>query len=250
LTLDREAAFQEFERRKRLYARANKRIGEILEALLDDLSARYGVREGLMVVGEPKPFASFYRKASDKYACETVDEAFERVRDLSRVRVLCHTLDDCYRLIALLDAQHAMHVVESSVEDRIKNPSERGYRAIHLEVRVDVPQGTETVGVPVEVQIRTTLQEAWGHYTHGDFYKADEVPHPVGRLMRELSDLLYWADRHAALLVDMIATNSAPEGSIPAAEPAQRAVDASRTGAEAGADEEQARAGHDPPVLG
>jgi putative GTP pyrophosphokinase len=197
-----EAAFEE---RKARYVRANKQIKETLEALLDDLSKRYGVREGLIVLGEPKEFSSFHRKAAEKYKCETVEVAFEQVRDLSRVRVLCPTLSDCDRLVQMLQEQSHLFVDPVKIERQIENPSSTGYRAIHLEARVDVPVGTETVGVPVEVQIRTILQEAWGFYTHGDFYKGTPVTPVIADLMREFSTLLHWADRHAVLLVDEVA---------------------------------------------
>lgn len=206
MPLDEEETRVAFARKARQYERANVRITQILNDLLDDLSDKYGVREGLTVMGEPKPFESFYRKATEKYECETVDEAFEKVRDLSRVRVVCQTLDDCYQLLELLRAaQEVVYVDETSIEDRIGNPSRTGYRAIHLEVRVDVSIGDEMVGVPVEVQIRSSLQEAWGHFTHGDFYHAEAAPELIATLMQELSTLLYWADRHAALLVREIA---------------------------------------------
>jgi ppGpp synthetase/RelA/SpoT-type nucleotidyltranferase len=208
--LTRRAAQREFDERARLYRRANAQITELLEALLDDLSRRYDVREGLMVIGEPKSFDSFYRKATRKYDCKTVEEAFDRVHDLSRVRVVCHTLDDCYRIVKMLDEQGIVYVDPTTVEDYIKTPSSTGYRAIHLEATVDVPSGSETVGIPVEVQIRSALQEAWGHFTHGDFYHGSSKSELVGRLMRELSDLLYWSDRHAAQLVEEITKKPSP----------------------------------------
>jgi ppGpp synthetase/RelA/SpoT-type nucleotidyltranferase len=205
MTLDREEAEAVFVERAVRYRRANDRITSVLNDLLDDLSERYGVREGLVVVGEPKQFGSFYRKATQKYGCETPEEAFERVRDLSRVRVVCQTLDDCYRLLDLLRAaQDILYVDEASIDDLIAKPSRTGYRAIHLEARVDVNVGPEIIGVPVEIQIRSTLQEAWGLYTHADFYHAEAAPDLVAQLMRELSDLLYWTDRHAAILVNEI----------------------------------------------
>ncbi|MEA2232332.1 MAG: pyrophosphokinae [Solirubrobacteraceae bacterium] len=206
MALDRREVEAAFRDRAQRYNRANERITELLNALLDDLSAGYGVREGLVVSGKPKNFDSFFRKATEKYECRTTQEAFKRVRDLSRVRVECHTLDDCYRLMELLrNASNVIFVDEATVEDYIASPSTTGYRAIHLEVVVDVPVDMEFVGVPVEIQIRSALQEAWGHYTHDDFYHAEHTPELVAQLMRELSDLLYWADRHAATLVEQIA---------------------------------------------
>jgi ppGpp synthetase/RelA/SpoT-type nucleotidyltranferase len=205
MAVDKDELEAAFEERKARYVRANTRIKEILNAFLDDLSQRYGVREGLMVVGNPKEFKSFHKKATEKYDCQSVDEAFDRVRDLSRVRVLCHTLDDCYRLLTMLQEQQFLWVDPAKIEDWIAKPSPTGYRAIHLEVMVDVPVAGEQIGVPVEVQIRTMLQEAWGFYTHGDFYKGIDVTPLIASLMRDFSDLLYWSDRHANLLVDEVA---------------------------------------------
>lgn len=194
-----------FDEKESQYKRANGQLKDLLNALLDDLSQRYGVRAGLLVLGEPKSFESFYKKATEKYDCQSVDEAFEKVRDLARVRVICHTLDDCFALVDLLREQEVVYVDESSIEMWIEEPSETGYRAIHLEVSVDVPVGTKKIATPCEVQIRTALQEAWGHYTHADFYKGVVVPELVRNLMRELSDLLYYTDRHAGLLINEIA---------------------------------------------
>ncbi|HXA53964.1 MAG TPA: RelA/SpoT domain-containing protein [Solirubrobacteraceae bacterium] len=205
MALDREEASREYDTRARRYERANQQITAILNALLDDLSARYRVREGLYVTGKPKCFSSFYRKATDKYACESLDEAFERVRDLARVRVVCPTLDDCYSLLEMLLKQQAVFVDERTIEDYIADPSPTGYRAIHLEAAVEVTVSEDKVSVPVEVQIRSTLQEAWGHYTHSDFYHAEAAPEHIALLMKALSDLLHWSDRHASILVKEVA---------------------------------------------
>jgi putative GTP pyrophosphokinase len=217
VTVARNELLAAFDAQKVRYERANKLVKETLQAFIDDLSKRYGLREGLQVVGDPKGFKSFYKKATQKYECKTVEEAFDRVRDLSRVRVLCHTLEDCYRLLEMLQSQGHLYVEPSTIQDFIKNPSATGYRAIHLEVTVDVPFGGETVGVPVEVQIRTILQEAWGFYTHSDFYHGSNVAPVIAQLMREFSTLLYWADRHAALLVEEVARSQAEENGAGAA---------------------------------
>ena len=169
MALDREEASREYDTRARRYERANQQITAILNALLDDLSARY------------------------------------RVRDLARVRVVCPTLDDCYSLLEMLLKQQAVFVDERTIEDYIADPSPTGYRAIHLEAAVEVTVSEDKVSVPVEVQIRSTLQEAWGHYTHSDFYHAEAAPEHIALLMKALSDLLHWSDRHASILVKEVA---------------------------------------------
>jgi putative GTP pyrophosphokinase len=204
VALDRDDARTAYDERALRYGRANEQIKVILNDLLDDLGERYGVRDGFYVMGQPKTFERFYRKATEKYECKSLDEAFSRVRDLARVRVVCPTLDDCYSLLELLQGQEAIYVDETKIEDFISGPSPTGYRAIHLEVTIDATVGGKRIGVPVEIQIRSTLQEAWGHYTHADFYHEEDAPKLVGKLMKDLSDLLYWADQHAAILVNEI----------------------------------------------
>jgi putative GTP pyrophosphokinase len=205
MAFDREAARAVYEARASRYERANQQIEVILSDLLDDLGDRYGVRDGFYVMGKPKTFDGFYRKATKKYDCDSIEDAFTRVRDLARVRVVCPTLDDCYSLLELLRGQEAVFVDDTKIEDFISTPSPTGYRAIHLEVAIDVTVAGKRIGVPVEIQIRSTLQEAWGHYTHADFYHVDEIPELVGQLMKELSDLLHWSDQHASILVKEIA---------------------------------------------
>lgn len=104
--------------------------------------------------------------------------------------------------IAILRAQNAIFVDETSIQDFIATPSPTGYRAIHLEVSVDVPDGTATVSVPVELQIRSALQEAWGHFTHAEFYRGNNPNDLVRDLMRQFSELLYWSDKHAARMLE------------------------------------------------
>jgi ppGpp synthetase/RelA/SpoT-type nucleotidyltranferase len=205
-----------FATRQAQYARATEHLKSLLNGLLDDLSEKYGVRDGLLVLGEPKSFESFYRKATDKYSSQTVEDAFTHVRDLARARVVCPTLDDSYHIVDMLRHQEVVRVVESSIDDMIQCPSPTGYRAIHLEVLLETPFGSHTLTTPAELQIRTALQEAWGHFTHADFYKDDaDVPILPQTLMRQLSDLLYYTDQQAATLINELARVRPRSGDAP-----------------------------------
>jgi putative GTP pyrophosphokinase len=205
VTLDPEELRASFADRGARYKRATETIKGILRAHLEDLSRQYGVREEPLVIGEPKTFDSFLRKATTKYQCETIDEAYALVRDLARVRVVCPTLSDVRALVRMLEEQESLFVDETSIKDQSTQPSVTGYRAIHLEVSVNVSVDGASIAVPVEVQIRTALQEAWGGFTHAEFYRAEEVPEFMAALMRELSDLLHWSDKHADAVVKRLA---------------------------------------------
>lgn len=205
------------------YARATERLRAILKELLDDLSERYGMSKGY-ITGEPKSFESLARKLErEKYKDLTsAEECFDAVGDIGRARVVFPTLSDCESLLSLLRDQGAISVVEKSLENFIEEPSETGYRAIHVEVRVDCFIDGHPVAVPCELQIKTILQDAWGYYTHADFYKGGGVPSLVGDLMRDLSDLLHYTDRQANRLLAEVALSSPP----PAVESAAGSGDA------------------------
>jgi len=122
-------------------------------------------------------------------------------------------LDDCNQLLEMLRKQDVLFVDETSIKNYIENPSPTGYRAIHVDVSIEVQSGAKRESIPVEIQIRTAIQEAWGHFTHSDFYKyAGDTP-LIRDLMCEFSDLLYWSDKHADRLIkEMVMARNAATG--------------------------------------
>lgn len=80
--------------------------------------------------------------------------------------------------------------------DYNESPKSSGYRAIHLLFRSEVKIGSDALSIGCEIQIRTLVQDAWGHLSHEDIYKGS----PSRRLMaktRKLSEVLARADRIA-----------------------------------------------------
>jgi hypothetical protein len=88
-------------------------------------------------------------------------------------------------------------------EDYIEVPKPSGYRAVHLLVEVDVPQGSHFVAVVCEIQIRTLLQHSWGELTHEDTFKPGvQVPRLVTSLSKRLATALAVLDEIAQDLRD------------------------------------------------
>src|SRR5262245_18913478 len=124
-----------YDERISIYRRGNETLIHLIENFLDDLASQHGVRPGFLVSGKPKTFESLYGKAlRDGY--DTVEAAFDGIRDIARARVVCQTLTDVERLVELLVApQDAVYVEE--IDDNTETPSGTGYRAVHLHVSVD-----------------------------------------------------------------------------------------------------------------
>jgi putative GTP pyrophosphokinase len=190
-----------------VHARATVRLKELLALLLRDLSPLHSVRDGFQISGEPKEQRSFCDKAL-KRRPDSPDRCLEIVRDFARARVVVQTLDDVKGLVSLLDTQESIAVDWTSVQNYIEDPQERGSRGYHVDVSVDVPDGQRKRLIVCELQIRTAIQEAWGGFSHKDFYKGRTVPPVYEEQMEEMAALLAAVDKMAASLIRNLATDT------------------------------------------
>lgn len=191
------------------YERATEELKLRLGMLLKDLSAKYEVREGVQVSGKPKDFDSFYRKVKERRVAKEED-CLPAVKDFARARVVVQTLPDVYRVKDLLDAQKTLVPYWDSLQDYIEDPQARGYRSLHVDVGVEIPVGSEKQTVLCELQIRTIIQDAWGAFSHKDFYKGAVIPRVFEEQMVEIASLLAAVDRMASSLIANLPTTAAP----------------------------------------
>lgn len=101
------------------------------------------------------------------------------------------------------------------VKEYASEPKVRGYRAVHLAYSVRVP-GVQRP-VPVEVQIKTMLQDAWGELTHEDLYKPGDAITPTGfheAVAQTMANLLAEVDRLADNLAEELAATIAPNSDL------------------------------------
>lgn len=185
------------------HVRAQETLLRVLEEALRDLGDDYNLRPLASISGEMKTFEAFVRKAlrfeADERVCNT-DECFEEIRDVVRARVTCQTLSDVERVRQMIRDNDVMSVKREKDFD-VKARTSTGYRALHINAFVETSLGGKSDPVACEVQVQTSLQYAWGLFTHSDFYKGDEVPPLVRDLMIQLSDLLHVADCVADQLI-------------------------------------------------
>lgn len=122
-------------------------------------------------------------------------EMFEKTGDLVGIRIVCSNLEDIGRIRELLHGIDRLRIMPGREEDRVELPTEAGYRALHASAEYSVERDGKKIVVPVEIQIRTMLQDSWAFLAHRDLYKEGAgLPEELKKMSRRLSDLLAVAD--------------------------------------------------------
>jgi ppGpp synthetase/RelA/SpoT-type nucleotidyltranferase len=123
----------------------------------------------------------------------SIDDAIEQCWDFVGFRVVCNNLQDQKRAADLFE--HALRKIglEPERHDYVAQPQASGYRAMHLTFPVAVTFANDEMRLNCEIQLRTRLQDAWGHLSREDLY-GRRVPKELSKRMRELSDTLAEAD--------------------------------------------------------
>ncbi len=122
-------------------------------------------------------------------------EMIEKTGDLVGIRIVCSNLEDIARIRELLHGIDRLQILPDREDDRLGLPTEAGYRALHVGAEYSVERDGKKIVVPVEIQIRTMLQDSWAVLAHRDLYKEGAgLPEELKKLSRHLSDLLAAAD--------------------------------------------------------
>lgn len=183
-----------------VYERAKNKI--ILE--LDSYSKEVNNNECkiIEVIGRTKDIESIEEKVYRKQICSS--KIFERFDDIAGVRVVCEYISDVYKLLEYIKDNPLMKIIQ--IEDKIKTPTNEGYRGIHIIVVVEIFYGGKLYNdVKVEIQLRTSFQNAWAMKTHNLTYKKEaQLSNSVLSQMKELSEYLYNADKKAQELKDIL----------------------------------------------
>ncbi len=131
------------------------------------------------------------RKAIGQY------EVFEKFDDIAGVRCTCEYLDDVYDVLEYIKKNPMFDVIE--IDDKIKNPTQEGYRGVHVIVSTKIYYQEKVYdSVKVEIQLRTAFQNAWSMKTHQLTYKKDSIDSKeIKSVLRKLSDVLREADETA-----------------------------------------------------
>jgi ppGpp synthetase/RelA/SpoT-type nucleotidyltranferase len=126
----------------------------------------------------------------------SAEETFDAASDLVGGRVVCNNVEDVYRFCEMLK----LRLVGTDcfeIEDHIQKPR-AGYRALHVNVHLRVGEYPSLEAVPVEIQIRTRLQDAWAELVHEDIYKNQDLPDDLRAMAEALATMLEATDKIAS----------------------------------------------------
>lgn len=175
-----------------VYHRAMKKVElELSNFTTDDSSNIHKIIE---ISSRVKTIDSIQEKVYRKNICQF--ELFERFDDIAGVRCTCEFLNDVYNVLEYIKQNPLFNV--QSIEDKIINPSQAGYRGIHIIITTDVYyKGSVYNNIKVEIQLRTAFQNAWSMKTHQLTYKQKSIPVDISETMKMMSDALNEADNAA-----------------------------------------------------
>ena len=188
------AIHEAYRRMRPVLDRATERLIALLQGVVGRIEDRKLVRVEFDNV-RPKGRASLERKA--RAEGWSPDEALSRCPDLVGGRVLCNNVEDVYRFEALLRESLPFESAPVERQDYIETPK-NGYRALHLNFRLDVGEPLAPRAIPCEVQIRSRLQHAWAELSHADIYKHNNLPPDLLARTVDLSRILLAADEIAS----------------------------------------------------
>jgi len=193
-----------------------ERAAARLRALLRDVAASIGDRKLVRAKIESvriKKLPSLRRKA--RKLVWDAETALHTCSDLVGGRVVCNNVEDVYRFAELIREQLSIDAGPVTRQDYIKNPTSDGYRALHLNFRLNASDGFGFAYVACEVQIRSRLQDSWAELSHGDICKQDKLPQDLRDRAKDLSCLLATADEIATDIRARVARETEPPKARP-----------------------------------
>lgn len=198
----------QYERMKPLFAEAAEQLRRVIVGALGKISDRLLVRGSLEPI-RIKELTSLARKAERNGW--SADSAISHASDMIGARIVCPNLNDVYRIAELLKESLVFDDPPPEAQDYIKTPKASGYRALHLNVRLDVGHPFPTYRFGCEIQVRTMLQHVWSELTHADLYKKGEtLPTDLRERATDLATQLAAADQIAQRIRDRVSEERIP----------------------------------------
>ncbi|HAU57998.1 MAG TPA: (p)ppGpp synthetase [Comamonadaceae bacterium] len=173
-------------------------------ALVDAQLSRDGTLDISKVEGRVKDRDECIRKFSRKYRAGleengTPYEIRPFISDLIGIRVVCLYEDELEKVAQAIQQVFDVIDVTDKVRDVEGTEASFGYKGLHLDLRLNaaqaaLPEHSVLAAWPIELQIRTIVQDSWSVLDHKIKYKK-AIPGPLKRRINVLAALFELADR-------------------------------------------------------
>ena len=193
-----------------LYRSAMREVETRLSILSDDFDKKHSYMPIHHVQSRLKTFESIMEKA-ERYGIEdplnNLDTVRREILDIAGIRVVCNYEEDIATMSRLLLSQEDIEMIR--VRDYCDKPKESGYRSVHVVIAVPVYLVNRRKIVPVEIQFRSVMMDAWASLEHELRYKnKGELAQGIVDTLKECAENLHEVDermsrvRHEVLLTD------------------------------------------------
>jgi len=176
-----------------------RRFSDKLKALLDEMLELKGM-DVIQVEARAKDPGHFVAKQRRKQ----YDDPFAQMTDIVGLRIIVYYVDDLDRVGELIAGEFAQDPANTHINRLTQAPDRFGYESDHYvvelsDLRAPLIDWAEYAGIKFEIQVRTSLQHAWGAISRKLAYQAEEeVPRELRRQLFRLSALLELADKEFA----------------------------------------------------
>jgi putative GTP pyrophosphokinase len=173
---------------------------KVLETRLGILSDHFDKKHSYMpihtVQSRLKTFESIMEKA-ERYGIEdpinNLDTVRREILDIGGLRVICNYEEDLHTMTDLLLEQEDIEMIK--VKDYCDKPKESGYRSLHVVAAVPVYLVGKKKIVPVEIQFRSIMMDAWASLEHELRYKnKGELTQDIVDTLKECAEELHRVD--------------------------------------------------------
>jgi putative GTP pyrophosphokinase len=172
-----------------------ERFTSKFKALLEELCSSKGLNM-LSITSRVKEVGSLH----DKIARKGYESPLSQVKDFCGLRIVTYYEDEVTKIADFLSSEFVVDSDHSGDKRSELGVGEFGYRTYNLvvclgEQRSGLVEWSPFAGIPVEIQIRSSLQHVWAMSSHNlDYKNPKELPEVYRRKLFRLGALLELAD--------------------------------------------------------
>lgn len=197
-----ECQIQSKEKLELLYDEAVPAFTEILDRLTELIRETAQNRDlNVTIRSRVKKFSSWHAKLIRSIGLDRERLTSHAITDILGIRVICPFLEEVDLISAML--QELFKVQEHEIKGANYPYQHFGYESVHFLIEIpDIPPALKSPAADFlkltvcEIQVRTTLQEAWAEVEHELVYKSDFSPldEPLKRKLAALNANLTLSD--------------------------------------------------------